>query len=122
MSYTFRIGGLDFSNIIQRYGYETSYTPVYADTITTLDMVDHTAIIRWRGGLRIKVNPLTEAQTQNLADALSAMPVLTVTYTNLQIGAVVTQQMRLDDLSAALVLQNASRKLLGEIELAFTEL
>ena len=118
--YTFRINNSDFSDIIQRYGYETTYDPIYADPITTLDMVDHTVIVRWKHGLKITCNPLSETRAKQLTLTLSTVPV--ITFTSLQLGTAVTARMQLDSNSAALVLRNASRRLLGGTELTFVEL
>lgn len=120
--YTFRINNSDFSDIIQRYGYETAYDPVFDDPITTLDKVDHTAIVRWKHGLRIKCNPLSEERARQLTQALTMSVVPIIMFTSLQTGALVTARMQLDSNSAALVLRNASRRLLGGTELTFVEL
>ena len=120
--YTFRINNSDFSDIIQRYGYETTYDPIYADPITTLDMVDHTVIVRWKHGLKITCNPLSETRAKQLTQALTLSTVPVITFTSLQLRTAVTARMQLDSNSAALVLRNASRRLLGGTELTFVEL
>ena len=119
--YTFKINGIDFSDIIMKYGYKTAYEPVYTDVITTLDKVDHTAIVRWKNGITIPVRPLENVRIGQLTTELrKGIP--TITFTSLQKGSDVTATMKMDDYSAELVLQNASRLLLGGVSLTFVEL
>lgn len=119
--YTFKINGIDFSDIIMKYGYKTAYEPVYTDTITTLDKVDHMAIVRWKNGITIPVRPLENVRIGQLTTELrKGIP--TITFTSLQKGSDVTATMKMDDYSAELVLQNASRLLLGGVSLTFVEL
>ncbi len=119
--YTFKIDGVDFSDIITKYGYRTAYEPIYTDRITTLDGVDHTAIIRWRNGLTIPVRPLERPRLIQLTNKLrEGIP--TITFTSLQQGTDVTARMTMDDYTLELLLQNASRLLLGGESLTFVEL
>ena len=119
--YTFKINGVDFSDIIMRYGYQTAYEPIYTDRITTLDGVDHTAIIRWRNGVTIPVRPLERTRLIQLTNALKA-GIPTITFTSLQQGTDVTASMTMEDYSLELLLHNASRLLLGGEALTFVEL
>ena len=119
--YTFKIDGVDFSDIIMKYGYRTAYEPIYTDRITTLDGVDHTAIIRWRNGVTIPVRPLERTRLIQLTNALKA-GIPTITFTSLQQGTDVTASMTMDDYTLELLLQNASRLLLGGETLTFVEL
>lgn len=120
--YTFKINGTDFSDIIMRYGYKTAYDPIYSDTITTLDMVDHTVIVRYKNGLTIPVRPLERVRLVQLTNALKNNGIPVITFTSLQQGVDVTANMRMDDYTSELVLRNASRLLLGGTELTFVEL
>lgn len=120
--YTFTVNNVDLKTKVQRYSYETTYEPVYSDTITTMDMVDHTVITRWRHGLSVTLNPMSETDIANLQTALGGSLVASVKFSSLQLGADVTCDMRLDVGSAQLVLKNASRRVVGEIPLTFTEL
>ena len=119
--YTFEINGVDFSDIIMKYGYKTAYEPIYTDTVTTLDGVDHTAIIRWKNGLTIPVRPLQNVRIGQLTTALR-QGIPSITFTSLQKGSDITAVMKMDDYTAELVLQNASRLLLGGVSLTFVEL
>lgn len=120
--YTCTINNTDFKTKVQRYSYETSYEPVYSDTITTMDGIDHTVITRWRHGLSVVINPMSEAELATLQSSLGSANIATVTFSSLQLGVDVTCNMRLEPSSAALVLKNASRRVIGEIPLRFTEL
>lgn len=120
--YTFTVNGVDLSAKVQKYSYETAYTPVYSDTITTMDTIDHAVIVRWRHGLSLIINPMEDDSVAALQAALGAYPVVSVTFTSLQLGTDVTCNMRLDAASAALVLKNASRRVIGGLPLTFTEM
>lgn len=120
--YTFTVNNVDFKAKVQRYSYETTYEPVYSETITTMDFIDHTTIARWRHGLSVIINPMSENDLAVLQHALGLGNVAVVTFSSLQLGEDVTCNMRLDPSSAALVLKNASRRVIGGIQLRFTEL
>lgn len=120
--YTFTVNGVDLSARVQKYSYETAYTPVYSETITTMDRIDHTVIVRWRHGLSLIINPMEDDELAALQTALSGSLVASVTFTSLQLGVDVTCNMMLDVASAALVLKNASRRVIGGIPLTFTEM
>ena len=120
--YTLKINTTDFSSRVERYGYETSYTPVYSDAITTMDKIDHTVIVRWRHGLTVKLKPQSEAELYALQTALLTTNIQSVKFSSLQLNADVTCNMTVSPESVALVLKNASRRVLSEITLAFTEL
>ena len=119
--YTFKINEVDFSDIITKYGYQTAYEPIYSDIVTTLDKVDHTSIVRWKSGLTIPVRPLERVRLMQLTAALTA-GIPFITFTSLQRGEDLTAYMKMDDYTSELVLQNASRLLLGGTQLTFVEL
>ena len=118
---TFKIATVDYSSYLTKYGYSTTYTPVYADSVITLDKVEHTVLIRHRGALTVTLRPMTATEWATFAAAISG-GILTITYTNIQTGADVTANMRLDEYSAETVLINASRTLYGGCQLTFVEL
>lgn len=120
--YIFKINGTDFSGRVKRYGYKTSYTPVYSNSVTTMDGVDHAVILRWRHGLTVDLMPMSESESASLQTALSGGNIASVQFSSLQLNSVVTAQMQITPSSAALVLKNASRRVLGDITLSFTEL
>ena len=91
--YTFQIGGVDLSEYVNKYGYETDEVPVVAWSMTDLRGVDHEVITRWRGVLTVTLNTLPEAVAINIFAQLKSSP-LEVTYTVLQTGEVVTKKMR----------------------------
>ena len=117
---TFKINNVDYSTYLTKYGYSTSYTPVFADSVTTLDGVEHTAVIRYRGTLTVTLRPMTATEWATFSAALAG--ILSITYTNIQKGTDVTVNMRMDEYSANLVLINTSRTLFGDTQLTFVEL
>lgn len=120
--YTFTVNGTSFADCVFRYGYSTTYTPVYSASVTTMDTVEHTVIKRWRHGLSFRLNPVSESRLHELQTALMRSPVPQIVFSSLQLEADVTARMKLSPLSAELVLKNASRRVLGGITLDFTEL
>lgn len=86
------INGLNFAPYIERGQYTTSRTPVWSRTVTTTDGRDHKRLLRYRGGLKFKLNPLTDAQTPTVAAALAEQPAA-VTYYDKDLGANVTRSM-----------------------------
>lgn len=120
--YTFKVNNTDYSGYVLRYGYQTSYTPVYSDTVTTMDKVDHAVVMRWRHALSLKLRPLSEAELSALQSSLGGSTVASIKFSSLQLANDVTCNMMMDPSSAALVLKNNSRRVLGEISLTFTEL
>ena len=121
MSYTFKINNVDYSGYLQKYGYSTSYDPVYSDSMMALNGVEYVAVPRYRGTLSVVIKPVEGTALSTLTTALSA-GILEITYTCLQRNYDVTASMRLDTNSAELVLKNASHAYLGNIQLNFTEL
>jgi len=120
--YSFSINATDFKAKVQRYSYSTSYTPVYSDSVTTMDKVDHSVIIRWRHGLSLIINPMSESDLYALQTALSSSQITSVKFSSLQLNQDVTCNMVLDPASAELVIKNATRRVLGPIQLNFTEM
>lgn len=118
---TFKINNVDYSGYLTKYGYKTALAAVYGGSVTTLDGVEHTAVIRYRGSLTVVLRPLEASAWATLSNALLTGPVQ-VKYTCLQRGMNVDATMKLDSVSAELVLINASRTLSGNTELTFVEL
>ena len=97
--YTFIVNGNDYTGLVERDSYRTAVMPVYGETIQTLDGVGHTALLRVKGSLTVKLNPQTAAQTAALcADLLNAP--CEVQYKCLQRNVNVTALMVLDAVSA----------------------
>lgn len=120
--YTFTVNSTDLSSYVLRYGWNTSYTPVYSETVTTMDGVNHNIIVRWKHGLTVQLKPLTESQLSSIQTALGGSTVASVTFSSLQKNTSVTANMVLDPSSAELLLKNATRRVLGNVTLNFTEL
>ena len=97
--YTFIVNGNDYTGLVERDSYRTAVMPVYGETIQTLDGVGHTALLRVKGSLTVKLNPQTAAQTAAIcADLLNAP--CEVQYKCLQRNVNVTALMVLDAVSA----------------------
>lgn len=96
---TFKINNTDYSNMVERDSYQTSLEPVYAETIQTMDGVNHTALLRTRGSIRLRFNPQTDSDTAALCSALLAAP-CEVQYRCLQRDVDVTALMVVDTISA----------------------
>lgn len=118
---TFKIDNVDYSGYITKYGYKTTVTPVYGASVVTLDGVEHTAVIRYKGSVSVVLRPLEATAQATLSASLMAGP-MEVKYTCLQRGVDVTATMKLDDMSAELVLINASHTFSGNTELTFVQL
>jgi hypothetical protein len=95
----FRVNGVDFSRFVERDSYATALEPVYAETIQTMDGVNHTALLRTRGSIRLRFNPQTDSDTAALCSALLAAP-CEVQYRCLQRDVDVTALMCVDTISA----------------------
>lgn len=119
--YTFEVNGTSYASLVKKYSYTTDRIPVETNRVTTMDGVDHVAIIRYRGVLNLEINPQEEATFQAFCAAI-ASGVLTVKYHCMQTNADVTQQMTVSGMPGALAIQNASRRVIGGLTLTFTEL
>ena len=95
----FRVNGVDFSRFVERDSYATALEPVYAETIQTMDGVNHTALLRTRGSIRLRFNPQTDSDTAARWSALLAAP-CEVQYRCLQRDVDVTALMVVDTISA----------------------
>lgn len=93
ISYRFKAGGLDLAPYVERDSYATTVTPVFTDSVTTMDGVDHYSLLRLRGSVTVKLNPQSAAATALICAALLQHPV-TVEYFCLQRQAVVVASMR----------------------------
>lgn len=92
------INGVDFSDIVEKNSYHTERTPI-TQSVTTIDGVEHIAIIREVDSLSFKTNPLTQDRYKTLCDQMRN-GFCTVRYTHLQVGAVLVEQMKYDAATA----------------------
>lgn len=99
VSFTFKINNTDYSSFVERDSYATSLIPVYSDTVTTLDGVDHKIMKRYKGSVKVGLNPQTAANTAALVADLMVSPV-EVKYHCLQRNADVTSLMSVDAVSS----------------------
>lgn len=120
-NYLFTINGVDFSDVVHKYGYQTDLVPVYSKRVTTLDKVDHEVVVRRRGGLTITSNPLKRERAKELAAALSSLPGQ-IGYHSFQLGRDVTQRMRVTGIPMELVLKTPETDWVSGVTLTFEQL
>lgn len=120
LDFTLTINGVDFTGMVERDSYSTGRIPVFSETVTTMDGVDHVALVRHKGTIRFEFNPQTTTQTAVACNALMSQP-CAVYYYDLQTNAYRTATMRLDEMSAEYLSRCLSRGLrwnqMDEIEL-----
>lgn len=97
--YTFTVNSHDYSDFVERDSYQTTLSPVYGETIQTIDGVGHTAMLRVKGELSVKLNPKTAADTAAICADLLAAP-CEVQYHCLQRNGTVTALMTIDGVTA----------------------
>ena len=119
---TFKINDVDFSDVIQRYGYATTYDPVYTNSMMSMNGIEHVGYLRHRGSVTITLNPLEGTRLSQLAAALAG-GIYEIKYTCLQRNTDIITRMRLTGgMSSEILLKNASRVLSGNTQLTFQEL
>ena len=96
----FTVNSHDYSGYVERDSYETSLIPVYGQSITTMDGVAHTALLRLKGEIKVSLNPTNSSDTASLCADLLSVP-CEVMYHDLQRNQDVTALMVLDDVSAS---------------------
>ena len=99
LDYALTVNGTDLTKYIKYDSYSTNKTPMYADPITTLDGVQHTALIRSVGSVTFELNPQNATDTQTIASALLTQP-CAVKYFSLQTQQYEERNMKLTDQSA----------------------
>lgn len=119
--YLFTVNGKDFSDMVEKYGYETALIPVFSRSVMTLDKVEHTKLVRRRGQLTVMLNPVSEQRIKALSEELSSMPVK-IGYHNFQLGQDVVQEMKTEAISTGLALITAAQDWLTSTSVTFNEL
>lgn len=92
MKTTFEVNGVDLAALCSKSGYSTSRVPIYGKSVTTLDGMTHTRLLRWRNSVTVKLNDLTDADLETFCAAVTA-PRATVKFYCAQLGKVVTNTM-----------------------------
>lgn len=106
--YTVKINGLDITTLIDASTYETARIPVFGPSVTTMDGVEHTVVIRSRGQVAFGFNPMVDTRAAELAQAF-APAIVRVEYHCMQRNEDVVANMRMDGISA----KNLSQVRLG---------
>ena len=96
----FTVNSHDYSGIVERDSYETTLIPVYGQSITTMDGVTHTSLLRLKGEIKVSLNPTSADQTASVCTDLLSVP-CEVMYHDLQRNQDVTASMVVDDVSAS---------------------
>lgn len=99
LDFTLTVNNTNLTNYIKYDSYETKKTPVFSPSVTTLDGVEHIAVVRYRGACRFEFNPQNAETAQTIAAALMTQP-LAVRYYSLQTNQYEDANMKLDDQSA----------------------
>lgn len=97
---TLIINGESFTSAFGTYTCER--VPVYSDSVTTMDGVEHKVLIRTKSVLEFKVNPLSEDDTVRLFTALNMQPA-EVSFFDLQTGEQRTANMVCNIPQAAMI-------------------
>lgn len=97
---TFKVNSNDYSGLVERDSYETTLIPVYGQSITTMDGVTHTSLLRYKGELKVSLNPTKATDTATLCADLLSVP-CEVMYHDLERNIDVTASMILDEVSAS---------------------
>lgn len=119
--FPFNVNGIDFSDLVHKYGYTTYRTHVFTDAVRTLDGKDHYSLLRTKGGLKTRLNPAEKSRLQALAEELENLPA-TVRYYSFQSGTVVTEKMMTVGMPLSLLLSTGGKDWLGGVELTFDEM
>ena len=93
------VNSVDLSKYVERDSYETSLAPVYGETVQTLNGVEHTALLRLKGAIKVGLNPQTASDTATICTALLNSP-CQVIYHCLQRNADVSAQMKVNSITA----------------------
>lgn len=95
---TFQINGHDYSDIVEKRQYKTSYTPVVGTSYMNLNKVKRVSYIRYQGGLIVGLNPISAVRAAELYSDLMTQP-CNVTYYSFQRNAVVTESMETEGIN-----------------------
>lgn len=119
--FKFTVNGIDFSDIVHKYGYTTDRVPVYGPTVTTIDGVDHLRLIRTKGMLKVPLNPNSESRVAAFCAELQKLPA-DVEYHSFQAGVDVSETMKLTSMSAEFVLGTPSTNWVAGTTITFEQL
>lgn len=117
---TFKVNGTDLSASCNQYGFRSGVTPVYSNEVETMDRVRHSAVVRWRGWCDVPLNDISDTEAAAFAAALRGTG-LSVNYYNAALGTQVTQDMTVDGLELAYLLQDVSGRYWSGQTLRFTQ-
>jgi len=92
---TFTINGHDYKDIVAKGKYETFLIPVEGSKYTDLNKVDHVSIVRYRGKIKVELNPISSDKALALCTDLMQSP-CNVSYFSFQRNAIVTETMTID--------------------------
>jgi len=118
--YPFLLNGVDFSHLIHFRSYQTDRQPVFSNTYTDLDGVDHYVVSRWRGFANMSTNDMKVEDAAALSAELMKWP-LRVTYYSFQLEKVVTETMTFTKFPLPHKLSTSRADWVGAVALNFAE-
>ena len=119
--FPFMVNGVDFSDVVYKYGYRTDRVPVYSPKITTLDGVDRFSLLRTKGYLEITLNPVPKERALAFCEALRQLPA-TISYYSFQTGMTETETMTVASVPFGVFATIGFRDWLGGETIIFEEL
>jgi len=88
----FKINGHDYSDIVEKRQYTTTYAPVVGTSYVNLDKVKRVSYARYQGRVAINLNPISAERAAQLYADLASQP-CQVTYFSFQRNMQVTETM-----------------------------
>lgn len=118
--YPFLLNGVDFSDVIHKYGYTTDRTPVYSAQWVDLSGVTHSVKLREKGQLSVTLNDIEAERSLELCRHLRK-PDLQVTYHSFQTGETVSERMRIDSMPRSLLMIDGTTPIHAGVTLDFEQ-
>lgn len=101
--YPFALNGVDFSDVVNKYGYETDRVPVFSTQWTDLAGVDHDVRLRDKGVLYVTLNDIDAERSAQLCEQLRRHHLM-VKYHSFQLGREVEEHMRITSMPRSLLM------------------
>lgn len=119
--FPFKVNGVDFSALVNKYGYSTDRVPVYSSNWTDLSGTDHSVKLRDKGWLYVTLNDITAEQSAKLCRQLRK-PTLDVEYHSFQLGQTVVERMRITSMPRTLLMMDGGVAVHEAVTLSFEQL
>lgn len=122
IEYDVTINGMAVKRLVSKYGYETGLEPVEGQAVTTLDTVDHLAVVRWRNTALLQFNPMDLDTLGDLMTAIKIRTPVEVKLYSLQLHEYVKCRMRCEAVSNRPTLLTSGKKIVEGFQITLTEL